>query len=200
MTESKRLAAVLASAAVVAAVVAYLAKDALLAPATQVVAPAARPAKAAAPARPAAVAGPRVVRMRDGSPRDLASRTGKGLILHFWATWCPPCREEMPDLVKFVKDTKGDANVEFLSVSADESWKIVDAWLRKNGIDGLPVALDPKGPTASLYGVTGYPETFFITPSGEIVEHLIGPADWNTQQLRTFVAEFSRASGAQRTN
>lgn len=194
MTEGKRLAAVLLSATLVAGAAAYLAKDALLPPATHTPATAATPGKAVAPA------GPRIVRMRDGAPRDLASKTGKGLILHFWATWCPPCRDEMPELVKFVRDTKGDANVEFLSVSVDEDWKVVDAWLLQNKISGLPVAMDPKGPTASLYGVTGYPETFFVTPSGEIVEHLIGPAEWGAAPLRTFVAEFSRASGAAKLN
>ena len=102
--------------------------------------------------------------------------------------------------MKFVGDTKGDANVEFLSVSADEDWKTVDAWLKANGISGLPVALDPKGPTASLYGTTGYPETFFITPSGEIVQHAVGPMDWSSPQVRAFVAEFSRASGAAKLN
>ncbi len=194
MTESRRLAAGLASAALAAGVLAYLVKDSLLPPAAHAPGPAAAPARAQGPA------GPRVVLARDGARRNLASRTGKGLILHFWATWCPPCREEMPELVKFVKDTKGDANVEFLSVSADEDWKIVDAWLKENRISGLPVALDPKGPTASLYGVTGYPETFFVTPSGEIVQHLVGPANWGAPPLRAFAAEFSKASGATRAN
>ena len=192
MSDSRRLLAALAVATLVAAALAYFAKDALLPPAAP--GPAAAPAKAEAPARL------RVVLARDGARRDLASKTGKGLILHFWATWCPPCRDEMPGLVKFVKDTKGDANVEFLSVSADEDWKVVDAWLKENGISGLPVALDPKGATASQYGTTGYPETFFIAPSGEILQHLVGPADWGAAPLREFAAEFSRASGGQRAN
>jgi thiol-disulfide isomerase/thioredoxin len=148
----------------------------------------------------AAPAGPRVVLARDGARRDLASKTGKGLILHFWATWCAPCREEMPAVVKFVGDTKSDANVEFLAVSTDEDWKTVDAWFKEHGISGLPVALDPKGPTATLYGTTGYPETFFIAPSGEIVQHVVGPMDWSSPKFRAFAAEFSRASGAQKAN
>jgi thiol-disulfide isomerase/thioredoxin len=194
MKDSQRLAAVLAVATLVAAALAFFVKDALLPPATHGPGPAAAPAKAQAPA------GPRVVLARNGARRDLAAKTGKGLILHFWATWCPPCREEMPELVKFVKDTKSDVNVEFLSVSVDEDWKVVDAWLKELRISGLPVALDPRGPTADLYGVTGYPETFFVTPSGEIVQHLVGPADWGAPSLRAFAAEFSRASGAQKAN
>jgi thiol-disulfide isomerase/thioredoxin len=177
-----------------AAALAFLAKDALRPPAAPAPAPAAASKKVGAPT------GPRIVRGRDGARRDLASKTGKGLILHFWATWCGPCREEMPELVKFVNDTKGDANVEFLAVSVDEDWKVVDAWLKEHGIVGLPVALDPKGAIASRYGTTGYPETFFIAPSGEIVQHFVGMADWSKPQIRTFAAEFSRAAGAQKAN
>ena len=77
----------------------------------------------------------------------------------------------------------------------DEDWKVVDAWLKERGISGLPVALDPRGPIAARYGATGYPETFFIAPSGEIVQHFVGAADWSKPQVRTFAAEFSRLKG-----
>ena len=97
-------------------------------------------------------------------------------------------------LVKFVQDTKDDPRVEFLTVSVDEDWKVVDAWLKERGISGLPVALDPKGAIADRYGTTGYPETFFIAPSGEVVQQVVGAADWGKPQVRTFAAEFSRAS------
>ena len=192
MTDSRRLVVGLAAAAVAAAVIGTLAKDALRPPAA--------PGPAAAPAQAQAPGAPRVVLARDGARRDLAPKTGKGLILHFWATWCPPCREEMPALVKFVGDTKGDANVEFLAVSTDEDWKTVDTWLKEHGISGLPVALDPGGATAHLYGTDAYPETWFIAPSGEIVQHVVGEADWSSPKFRAFAAEFSRASGTQKAN
>ena len=192
MRDSQRLLAVLAGAALVAAALGYFAKDSLR--------PAGAPHPTAVSPKAAAPAGSLVVLARDGARRDLASKTGKGLILHFWATWCAPCREEMPELVKFVQDTKGDQNVEFLAVSTDEDWKTVDAWLKEHRISGLPVVLDPKGPTASLYGTTGYPETFFVTPSGEIVQHVVGPMDWNSPKFRAFAAEFSRSSAAQKVN
>ena len=192
MKDSRRLLVVLSAATLAAAVIGFLAKDALR--------PSAPPRSAAPPAKAQAPAAPRGVFARDGTRRDLASRTGKGLILHFWATWCPPCREEMPALVKFVGDTKGDANVEFLAVSADADWKTVDTWLKEHGIPALPVALDPGGATAHLYGTDAYPETFFIAPSGEIVQHVVGEADWSSPKFRAFAAEFSRASVAQKIN
>jgi thiol-disulfide isomerase/thioredoxin len=187
MSDPRRSVLALVLAALAAAAAAYFAKDALLPPA-----PPAPGAARSAAAKRAVPAGPLLVLGRDGARRDLASKTGKGLILHFWATWCAPCREEMPELVKFVRDTKDDPRVEFLAVSADEDWKVVDAWLKERGISGLPVALDPKGAIAGRYGATGYPETFFIAPSGEIVQHFVGAADWSKSQVRTFAAEFSR--------
>ena len=140
--------------------------------------------------------GPLLVRNREGAVRDLAAKTGKGLILHFWATWCGPCQEEMPGLVKFVKETQGDRNVEFLAVSVDTDWKVVDAWLKARGITDLPLALDPNGDTAHVVGTDKYPETWFVLPSGEVLRHAIGEEDWNDPKLREFAAEFSRAAGA----
>ena len=194
MSEPKRPFLVLAIAAVAAAAAAFFARDALV-PSVAPTTPAAGAAQGVAPKRKAPP-GPLLVLARDGTRRDLASRNGKGQILHFWATWCPPCREEMPELVKFVKDTKDDPRVEFLAVSVDEDWKTADAWLEQAGISGLPVALDPKGPIAGRYGATGYPETFFISPSGEIVQHFVGAAEWSRPELRAFAADFSRASSS----
>lgn len=194
MSDTKRPAFVIVAAAVAAAAAAFLAKDSLILPSAP--APGASSSTSASAAKRTVPAGPLVVLGRDGARHDLATRTGKGLILHFWATWCGPCREEMPELVKFVRDTKNDPNVEFLTVSGDQDWKVVDAWLEERGISGLPVALDPKGAIAGRYGATGYPETFFIAPSGEIVQHFVGAADWGKPRVRTFAAEFSRASAS----
>jgi thiol-disulfide isomerase/thioredoxin len=180
-------------AVLVCGALAFVANDALRPPEVRV--PAA--AVAAAPAKKAVLpAGPLVVRDRQGAVRDLAVKSGRGLILHFWATWCGPCREEMPGLVKFVKETKGDPNVEFLAVSVDEDWKVVDAWLKERGIADLPLALDPKGDTARRVGTKLFPETWFVAPSGEIFHYVDGPADWNDPKLRALAAEFSRASAA----
>ncbi len=177
-------------AVLVGAALAYVAKDSLRPPAV-------RPPRLAVPAaRVTFPPGPLPVRDRKGQVRDLARRTGKALILHFWATWCPPCREEMPALVKFVRETKGDPNVEFLAVSTDEDWKVVDAWLKERGIQDLPVALDPRGDTAHLVGTDKFPETWFVSPSGEVLRHIVGETDWNDPALREFAAEFSRAAGS----
>jgi thiol-disulfide isomerase/thioredoxin len=186
----RKKAAGLFVAVLVAGAAAYLAKDALKPPVVGEPRPAVPAPRASLPT------GPLTVTLRGGASRDLAAKTGKGLILHFWATWCAPCREEMPALVKFVKETKGDRNVEFLAVSVDEDWKVVDAWLKERGITELPAALDPKGGTAHRVGTDKFPETWFLSPSGEIVHHVVGAADWNDPKLRELAAAFSLAAGA----
>ena len=76
---------------------------------------------------------------QDGGTKSLKDFAGKVVLMNIWATWCVPCREEMPALVKFVKETKGDPNVEFLAVSVDEDWKVVDAWLKERGIEAYVI-------------------------------------------------------------
>ncbi len=169
---------------------AFFAKDALRPPDTRV------PTLAVPAAKSVFPAGPLLVRNREGVARDLAARAGKGLIVHFWATWCGPCQEEMPGLVKFVRETKADRNVEFLAVSVDTDWKVVDGWLKARGITDLPLALDPNGDTAHVVGTDKYPETWFVLPTGEVLRHAIGEEDWNDPKVREFAAEFSRAAGA----
>ncbi len=177
----------LGAAVLVAGALAWLAKDALRPPVVNA------PHLAFPAARQTFPAGPLLVQARGGATRDLAARTGKGLILHFWATWCAPCREEMPTLVKFVRETQGDRNVEFLAVSTDEDWRVVDAWLKERGITDLPVALDVKGETAHRVGTDQFPETWFLSPSGDVLQHIVGATDWNDPKLREFAAEFSRS-------
>ena len=189
----RRKAVALGIAVAVGAVLAFLAKDALRPPEVRTQTLAVPAAKIAFPK------GPLLVRSREGAARDLGARTGRGLIVHFWATWCAPCREEMPALVTFVKETKADRNVEFLAVSVDEDWKVVDGWLKERGIADLPVALDPKGDTAHVLGTDKFPETYFVSPSGEILKHVVGAADWSDPKLREFAAEFSRAAAAPKT-
>ena len=131
-------------------------------------------------------AGPRPVALRDGSSRDLAKAPGKLLIVHFWATWCAPCVEELPGLLAYARSVKGDPAVEVLAVSVDSDWKTVDDFLKKTKATGLPVALDPRRAAATAFGTEKFPETWFLDPSGKVIEGFIGPANWaDPETLRT---------------
>lgn len=135
------------------------------------------------------LAGPRPVTLRDGKTRDLAKAPGKLLIVHFWATWCPPCVEELPGLLEYAQSVKGDPAVEILAVSVDTDWKTVDAFLEKTKATGLPIALDPQRATAKAFGTEKFPETWFLDPQGKVVEAFIGPVRWGQPDTRKRLTE-----------
>lgn len=139
-----------------------------------------RPAAAPRAVQPARAALP--VTQRDGASRDLSRPSGRLLVVHFWATWCAPCEEELPGLLAWSRGVKDASDVEVLAVSVDESWEKVDGWLKKRGAEGLPLALDPKGATARIFGTVKFPETWFLSGDGAVLAHWVGPRDWKSRE------------------
>ena len=128
------------------------------------------------------------VSLADGSTRDLTAPSGRLLVVHFWATWCAPCEEELPGLLAWWREEKGDPRVELVAVSVDEEWKTVDGFLAKRSAADLPTALDPKKGAATAFGTTKFPETWFLSPSGEVLHRWIGPQDWSSGEARAMLA------------
>ena len=117
----------------------------------------------------------------DGTQVDLAGMKGKVVMVHFWATWCPPCVEELPTLAVLNNAMTGKDFV-LLAVSVDEGGAgVVTAFLQKNGLN-LPVLLDPGHETASLYGTFKFPETYIIDRGGIVRQKVIGAMDWRDSQ------------------
>jgi len=116
------------------------------------------------------------LRTLDGPRVKLSDFRGQVVLLDFWATWCPSCRQEMPVLQKFF-DQKGD-RVQLLAVDIDEPDKVVRDFMQSNGYT-FPVLMD-DGAVTSLYRVTAIPTTFFIDPQGVIREKYMGPLDEKT--------------------
>ena len=107
----------------------------------------------------------------------LSDYKGKVVFLNIWATWCPPCREEMPSMESLYRTLK-DRDFEMLAVSVDrEGKKVVGPFAAKYGLT-FPVLLDPESKTYRLYGLTGVPETFIVDKSGVVIQKIIGPQDW----------------------
>jgi cytochrome c biogenesis protein CcmG, thiol:disulfide interchange protein DsbE len=124
----------------------------------------------APPLRLPAVGGPEV---------DLRSFAGRVVLVNFWATWCPPCVEEMPSLEKLHR-TLGPRGLVVLGVSADEDEAALLSFLKRVPVS-FTVLRDPGGRVAaSRYRATGYPETFVIDGAGVIREVFVGPAQWDT--------------------
>jgi len=137
------------------------------------------------PAAAAKKAGPSPVTLRDGTTRDLSAPSGKLLVVHFWATWCAPCEEELPGLIAWWKEAKADPRIELVAVSVDEDWKVVDGFLAKRNAGDLPLALDPKRSAASAFGTEKFPETWFLSPNGEVLLHQVGAQDWSSLAARS---------------
>jgi peroxiredoxin len=116
----------------------------------------------------------------NGRLHHLSQYRGKVVFLNLWATWCPPCRMEMPAMERLHQRLRGRDFV-MLAVSADEGGKdAVAPFVAEMGLT-FPVLLDPDGRLSPRYGVTGYPETFLIDRNGQVVNHTIGPADWDEE-------------------
>ena len=103
---------------------------------------------------------------------DLASLRGKPVVINFWATWCGPCYVEHPVLVENARRYGSD--VQFVGVVFEDTEDKILKFLRENGAS-YPTLLDENGKTAIAYGVGGVPETFFIDPTGKIVNKHTGP-------------------------
>jgi peroxiredoxin len=115
-----------------------------------------------------------------GDTIRLANLRGRVVFLNLWATWCPPCREEMPAMQELYRQLAGPG-FEMLAVSADEAGAaVVTPFVRDLGLS-FPVLLDPQLEVASRYRVTGYPETYVIDRNGMVVAHMIGPRDWGSR-------------------
>ncbi len=113
----------------------------------------------------------------DGRQVGLSEFRGKVVMVHFWATWCPPCVEELPTLALLNKAMTGKDFV-MLAVSVDEGGAgAVADFLRKNSVN-VPVLLDPDHATASLYGTFKFPETYIVDKNGIVQQKIIGAVDW----------------------
>jgi peroxiredoxin len=116
-----------------------------------------------------------------GQVLRLSSLRGKVVLVNLWATWCPPCREEMPSMERLHARLRG-RDFQLLAVSEDEGGKdVVQAFVRQLGLS-FPVLLDPERQVGDRYEVWGYPETFVIDRNGYVVERVIGPRDWDSAE------------------
>jgi len=105
----------------------------------------------------------------------LESLRGKTVVLNFWASWCGPCRDEMP-LLQQASERWKDRNVAFVGIDIDDLRSDARSFLERFGVT-YPNVYDGKSSTVGRYGATGVPETYFIDPEGKIRWRLAGPAE-----------------------
>jgi peroxiredoxin len=116
----------------------------------------------------------------------LSSFRGKVVMVHFWATWCPPCVEELPALERLHRSL-ADRDFSLLAISVDEGGPgVVNEFMKRNGLT-LPVLLDPDRSIAGRYGTFKFPETYLVDRNGIVRHKVIGAMDWSQPQAIAMV-------------
>ena len=110
---------------------------------------------------------------------------GQVVVLNFWATWCPPCVEELPSLMN-LQDRMRERGVTVLGVSIDVDGDAYHRFLKLHNINFLTVR-DPEQEVAGMYGTTGWPETYIIDRQGVLRRKFVGPVDWNSPEVIGFL-------------
>ncbi len=117
---------------------------------------------------------------------QLSQFRGKPVLLNFWATWCPPCVQEVPALVA-LQQQMGD-KVTIVAVSMDVDEDAYKAFTAKR-MPGLLTVRDPDHKSSSLFGTYAYPESFLISKDGKIQRKFIGAVDWNSPEMLEYFSK-----------
>ena len=126
----------------------------------------------------------------DGAETTLAASNGRIRLVNFWATWCVPCRQEMPELEALARDRPGD--VEVITIATGRNSPDGIARFREEvGITALPNARDPKGALARAMDVPGLPATLILDRDGREVGRLLGGANWNSPEARALLTHLA---------
>ena len=108
------------------------------------------------------------------------------LIINFWATWCAPCKKEMPSLNSLAQNMKYE-DIQIITIASGRNSKeAIDGFFDDNNLVNLKKYRDPRGTIAVKYGVTALPTTVVINPTGLEIGRIIGDIDWDTADVRSF--------------
>jgi cytochrome c biogenesis protein CcmG/thiol:disulfide interchange protein DsbE len=125
----------------------------------------------------------------DSIPREkrLADYRGQVVMINVWATWCLPCRVEMPS-IEALHEAYGPKGLRILAVSIDDPGtdSAIRAFVKEYGLT-FEVLHDPRGKISDLYDIMGYPETFIVGKDGVIRKKLMSATNWNSPEARALV-------------
>lgn len=128
--------------------------------------------------------------LMDGSEFTLSEQAGKVVLVNFWATWCGPCVNEMPDLNRLYSEYSAGGEVEIILINCGESSRTVQSFLDRQGY-GFPVACDEYSTISSAYGISAIPRTFVFGKDGVLLNDYLG-----SQSYQTFQSAITRALGS----
>jgi len=118
----------------------------------------------------------------DGTPVSLSDLRGHVVLINFWATWCEPCRQEMPAMERLYEAHR-DEGFELLAISVGEEAEPVRAFRDEVGMT-FPVLLDPDRVASQAYQTYRFPESFLVDAQGVVVERYIGPKTWDHEAYK----------------
>jgi thiol-disulfide isomerase/thioredoxin len=126
----------------------------------------------------------------EGKMKSRLSTKGNITILNFWATWCPPCKQEIPTLQRLYEIMKGE-KFEIMAVDLGEAPKSVKAFVDENKIS-YPVYVDPKNSLAGLYASRGIPTTYILDKNGKFIAGVIGSFDYASPEFVKIMKELAQ--------
>ena len=123
-----------------------------------------------------------------GKQHSLADYRGKTVILNFWATWCPPCVEELPSLLA-LQNKLDPAKFALLTVSVDDNAEVVRKFSKKqsDSFKQLTVLMDPSRKIPAMFGTSKFPETFLIDPTGKLRYRFVNKRNWASKNALTCI-------------
>ncbi len=123
----------------------------------------------------------------DGGDFHLADFKGKTVLLNFWATWCAPCRKEMPMLSELQAEFGGDTFEVVTIATGRNAVPSIRKFFEDIGVDNLPLYLDPKQKLAREMAVLGLPITLILDPDGNEIARMRGDAEWNSDSAKAII-------------
>ncbi len=126
-----------------------------------------------------------------GKKWSASELAGKVVVLNFWATWCAPCKDELPTL-QTLHDIS-DSQTVVLTINVREPAARAARYMQSTGMT-LPVIPDPKGELAKRWGVTVYPTTVLMAPNGQARWRVMGDVDWSSTQAHTWLTELQSSA------
>jgi len=127
-----------------------------------------------------------------GGTHSLSDYRGKVVFLNFWATWCAPCREEMPDLERLARALGKEKDFAMVAVSVDDDWRPVREFFGGKE-PPFTVVRDEGAKVSQAYGTTQYPESYVIDREGRVIAKFVGPREWSDPAVVSYLKRLIRS-------
>ncbi len=127
----------------------------------------------------------------EGNEHRLGEYKGKYALVNFWATWCAPCRKEMPGLEALQREFGGDTFEVVTIATTRNTLPAITRFFDEIGVTELPILIDDKSVLGREMGVFGLPTTILLDPDGNEIARLRGDADWGGESARAIIAELT---------